>query len=105
MLKHLVFTLSILGILLLSLILITQKPLTINSPEQLKNLTENQKVQTKGFVIEERTYYNNKILILDNNLEIIVSKSTPYLSNKSISVLGTYDNFLMPRIKAIKLRF
>jgi len=105
MLKQLSFILTFILLLALSIILITQKPLTISSPEQLINLTENQKVQTRGVVTEEKFSGNTKILTLDNNLEIIVSKSTPYLLNQSIAVLGIYDNFLKPRIKSQKLRY
>jgi hypothetical protein len=105
MLKPLSFFLTLFLLLSLLIILVTQKPITITSPNQLENLTENQKVQTKGIVTEERIQGNNKILTLDNNLEIIAPKSIPFLINQSIAVLGVYDNFLKPRIKSQKLRY
>jgi len=105
MLKPLSLTLTILGILTLSIILITQSPLTVSSPEQLTNLTENQRVQAKGIIIEERIYQNYKVLTLDNELKVQVPKSTPYLLNKPLAVLGVYDNFQSPLIKSIKIKY
>jgi hypothetical protein len=101
--KYLAIIITVLGILSLSLILFLQKPSYINSPEQLSSLIENQQIITQGQVMEERYLSNSKIIALNNDIEIIVDKSIPYLINKNITVLGVYDNFLKPRIKALKI--
>lgn len=101
--KTLSLILAILGLLSLLLILIYQKPLSINSPEQLTNIIPNQLIQTQGYVIEEKYTKTNKILVLNNNLEIICDKSCPTYLYRNISVLGVYDDFYK-KIKALKIK-
>ena len=98
------FIIAILGIFVLLLFLNYQAPIPVSAPENLKNLTENQKVLTRGTVIEEKFQKSNKILVLDNNLEILCDIKSPYYVNKNITILGVYDNFQKPRIKAMEIK-
>jgi len=104
MLKPLALILTLLGILSLSLLFLFQKPIPVNSTEQLLNLTENQQVIASGQVEGESYLSTYKVLTLDNNLEILCDISCPYLINQHITVLGIYDNFQKPRIKALKIK-
>lgn len=79
--------LAILGIFLLLLMLLFQKPLEINSPEELKNLKNNQIIYTEGKVIKETKASFNNYLTLDNSL-VLSCKSCLSYKNKSITTLA-----------------
>jgi hypothetical protein len=87
------FIITILGLFSLLLILIISQPIPIFSPQELSQLQENQKVLIQGIVIKELFSQNNKILTLNNEIQLICDKSCPNYLNKNITAIGTLSNF------------
>lgn len=99
------FILCILGLAILLFQLTFQTSKTINSPEEFSKLTENQKVQASGKVVEEKlSSANAKTYTLDNEIQILCNLDCPFYLNKSISVIGILDTFQKPRIKALQIQ-
>ncbi|MDO8564113.1 MAG: hypothetical protein Q7R87_03830 [Nanoarchaeota archaeon] len=96
--------LTLLGILALILILNLSQPIEINSQEDLLNLTQNQKVQVSGKVIEQKDYDKITFLTLNNNLNLTYSGKYFNFLEKDIRVTGTYDNYNYPKIKILELK-
>ena len=64
----------------------------VNSPSELENLIDNQKLVVSGKVIEEKIYEKSKTLILDNKIEVVCNNCPSYF-NKNIIVSGISDNY------------
>ncbi len=88
--KNLSLIITILGILVLFL-LFYLPPIPITSPENLTNLTTNQKVIINGQVIQEKLVKNARILILENDLQLTCDCQS-YLK-KNITALGKINEF------------
>ncbi len=85
------FILTILGILLL-IIILNQKPIEINSEEDLEKIPENKKIKIIDKVVSEKIQGNLRILTLENNIKLICDCKN-YL-NKKIYIEGIKDNYL-----------
>jgi uncharacterized membrane protein SpoIIM required for sporulation len=101
--RKIAFILTILGMLVLFSILLFQKPILINSPEELTKQIPNQLVQAKGTITQENTIKNSKILLLDNNLKASCDLYCPKYLNKSLTIIGTYDEFYS-QIKILEIK-
>jgi hypothetical protein len=97
------FILTILGLFTLFLLLFVLPPKTIQNPEDFQFLEENQKVQVHGKVVKETLRTNEKILILDNEIELICDRSCPSYLNKEISAIGLLEKFNKPQIIVLRI--
>lgn len=104
MLKTFSLILSLLGLSLLLLIYLSSSPIQISSLSQLEKQQENQKVIVSGYAIEEKYQKNQKIITLDNNIEVLCNLPCPDYLYKNLSIEGTYDTFIKPRIIANKIK-
>jgi len=86
--RRISFVLAILGILILLVILVSQKPISISSYEELANLTANSKIITSGFVIQQTSYS----IKLDNNLSLYCN-NCPSCKNKNVSIIGIIEDY------------
>jgi hypothetical protein len=102
--KYLSLILALIGLFLLSLLLISQKPIPISSLSQLEKQQENQKVIVSGYVIKEVYQKESKILTLDNNVKALCNNPCPDYLYKNISIEGIYDTFIEPRVIASKIK-
>jgi len=90
--KKLALTLSLIGIFALFMILNFSHPIQITAQSDLQNLIDNTKVQVQGRVVSEKQYSTEKVLKLDNNIEVSCTSCPNYL-NKTIQVIGTIENY------------
>jgi len=90
--KKLSFIITLLGILILLVIMQFSSSIQVNSPSELENLIDNQKLVVSGKVIEEKIYEKSKTLILDNKIEVVCNNCPSYF-NKNIIVSGISDNY------------
>lgn len=91
--RRLSFIIVIIGLVLLVSLLQFYPPKQVNSPEELSFLQPNQKVQTQGTVLSERTLYEKtNLLKLDNGIEITCNTCPSYL-NKSIALAGLVEKY------------
>lgn len=95
------FVVVIIGILILFGILFFTKETEISEQKELEKLMENEKVRVIGTIEEERNWGNEKLLILDNEIEVISDLGK--LEGKKIEIHGTVDDFEKKRIRAIKI--
>jgi len=101
--RKIAFILCILGMLCLLSILLFQSPKQISSPEELKNQIPNQLIKTSGLDTEERYTLNNKIIALNNDLKASCDLSCPNFLNKTVFIIGTYDDFYN-QIKILEIK-
>ena len=101
--RKIAFILTILGMLVLLSMLLFQKPIFINSPEELTKQIPNQLVQAQGTVVQETLSKKYKIILLDNELEASCDLSCPNFVNKTVSILGNYDDFYS-QIKILEIK-
>jgi hypothetical protein len=102
--KYLSLILALIGLFLLSLLLISQKPIPISSLSELEKQQENQKVTVSGYVIQEKFQKSEKILTLDNNIKALCNNPCPDYLYKNISIEGIYDTFIEPRVIASTIK-
>lgn len=89
--------------LVLFSILLFQSPKQINSPEELIKQIPNKLVKTESIEIEEKYLGNKKILLLNNNIKASCDLSCPNFLNKTVEILGTYDEFYS-QIKILEIK-
>jgi len=97
------FILCILGMFALLSILLFQKPTNISNSESLSSLIPNTLIQVSGIVIQETIIKNSKILLLDNELKASCDLSCPKSLNKTVEIIGTYDDFYN-QIKILEIK-
>ena len=102
--KILALSISLLGILILIIMLNLSNPIIVDNSSQLKDLQDYTKIQTQGKVISERTLYENtKLLILDNNIEIICNSCPSYI-NRTLHIIGTTETYInRTQVQALKI--
>lgn len=83
----------IINILVLSLLLILQKPISISNKNDLSLIEENQKIKISGIVISEKSLKEFKILTLNNGIELQCDKKCPSYKNKRVEIIGYLDEF------------
>jgi hypothetical protein len=88
--KHLALIILLVGLILLSAILLFQKPIITDSPEEIQDLEENQKVKVIGYVVKESTYQALRIITLENGISFTCSDCPSYL-NKNITSIAQID--------------
>lgn len=94
---------ALIGIFILLIMLNFSHPIQVNSQKDLSSLIENSKVQTKGKVIGEKQIGNEKILNLDNHLEIICRTCPSYLG-QIIYIEGIIEKYQnKTQIQALKI--
>lgn len=102
--RSIAFIITIIGIFIL-VISLNQKPITIDSQDDLTKLQQNQKVAIQGEVIEERTNKNSKLIVLDNELQLNCPIPCPSYLNKNITAVGIIETWTeIPRIKLLKIQ-
>jgi len=106
--KSIALIVTLLGIIsLLSLFYILPLKI-INSQEELIYLQDNQKVQVKGKVIEEKFYENLRILVLNNNLTLkCACPLTEIYKDKTLqatAILDSYSNKKQLTVLKISIR-
>jgi len=74
-------------------ILLFQKPLPLSNSESLPSLIPNTLIQISGTVVQETLIKKSKILTLDNDLKASCDLSCPNFLNKTVLIIGTYDDF------------
>lgn len=87
MLKIISLTITLTGILLLFLIYTYQTPIKIKSLENI-SLIENTKVSLSGVVTNERLFANSKLITLNNNTQVYISRDYKNLKGKKITIIG-----------------
>ena len=87
--KNIALLVSLAGLIILSTILLLQKPIYISDENQLKSLEENTLVTVQGN-ISAFEGYGNKYTIHVNNISCIVD-SIPH--NKNVRVLGIVQKY------------
>jgi len=97
------FIISILGIFILLLIYISQKPLPFNNKQNLSEIKNNQLLAIEGKVIKETQGNYYKTILLDNNIKLICDNPCPLLLNKNISVIVKYEEYYN-QLKIIEIK-
>lgn len=102
--KYLALIVALIGLSLLFTIFWASETTPIYSTEELSKLIQNQKVSSEGKVIQQRPFGKSILLKLDNDIELLCSSFCHYsnLLQKNISIEGSYDDFLFPKIKINK---
>lgn len=93
----------IINIIVLSILLILQKPTLINDKEDLSLIEDNQKIKISGTVISEKSLKEFKILTLNTGIELQCDKKCPSYKNKKVEVTGYLDEFYN-RIIILKIK-
>lgn len=102
--KNTTIILTLICLSILLTLLLFSPAIKINNFNELKSLIQNQKVQLSGKIIEQKDYDKITILKLDNNITLTYSDNYINLLNKNIEVTGTYDDFIYPKIKVLKIK-
>ena len=90
--RRFAFVIAIVGLFLLALLL-NQKPKEVSDYEGLRNFEINSKVIVEGRVVSEKLIYDgNKILTLDNGLELICECSENF-KGKIVEVVGIVEEY------------
>ena len=100
--KNYALIITILGLFILLIILLTSKPIKINNLKDLEKLQANQKILISGKVTDEKTYGKTKYLTI-SNFQVICNSCPSYL-NKNLSILGIKEDYTgKTRIVALKI--
>ena len=101
--RKLSFIITIILIFILTTLLILQKPISVNSKEEIANLLNNQKVVFQGKIIEEKFIGNSKLIKFNNGLEAFC-EDCPYYKNKLVKIEGIMDEYNSKKeIKILKI--
>lgn len=90
--KKLALILSITGIFVLFLILSFSSPVKVTSQSDLQNLVDNTKIIVQGRVISEKQYTAERVIKLDNEIELSCASCPKYL-NETIKVIGITESY------------
>ncbi len=104
--KKIAFVLALLGLFTLLILAFSLPPKKLSSKEHLSDFQPNQKLIIEGKVIKETYNKNQKVLHLDNNLNLQCPNPCPSLLNKNIKAiirLESYNNKYY--LKILKLNY
>jgi hypothetical protein len=80
----------------------SQQILSEETDEEFLALAREEIAQLR--IDEEKYQKNEKLLILDNNIEALCSLPCPDYLYKNLTIEGTYDTFIKPRVIANKIK-
>ncbi len=85
-------SITLLGLFLLSLLLIIEKPKEVEKNGTLTML-QNEKITVAGKVVEEKIFPKKVMLILDNNTTLICDCRLPPLQGKNIKAVARINHY------------
>jgi len=89
--RRFAFVIAILGMFVLVLLL-NKSEIEVNNYEELEGLEINERVIVNGFVVSERYIFEEVLLTLDNNLELIC-ECVGNFEGREINAVGVVEDY------------